>query len=41
MTGQDRSELVEKLINEHLRRFVVSDRGGPESHKAGITESQD
>ena len=41
MTGQDRSELVEKLINEHLRRFVVSDRGGPESHKDGITESQD
>ena len=41
MTGQDRSELVERLINDHLRRFVVSDRGGPESHKAGITESQD
>jgi hypothetical protein len=40
MTGQDRSEVVEKLINENLRRFVVSDRGGPESHKDGITESQ-
>ena|GEM_PF-5462262 len=24
----DRSELVEQLINLHLRRFVVSDRGG-------------
>ena len=31
MLGMDRSELVESLINQHLRRFVVSDRGGPES----------
>ena len=31
MTGMDRSELVESLINQHLRRYVVSDRGGPES----------
>ena len=30
MMGLDRSELVEKLINENLRRFVVSDRGGGE-----------
>ena len=29
MMGLDRSALVEKLINEHLRRYVVSDRGGP------------
>lgn len=28
MMGFDRSALVEKLINEHLKRFVVSDRGG-------------
>jgi hypothetical protein len=28
MMGMDRSELVEKLINDQLRRFVVSDRGG-------------
>lgn len=28
MMGLDRSALVEKLINDHLRRFVVSDRGG-------------
>ena len=28
MMGLDRSELVEKLINEHLRRYFVSDRGG-------------
>ena len=29
MMGLDRSALVEKLIGEHLRRYVVSDRGGP------------
>jgi hypothetical protein len=28
MMGMDRSELVEKLISDHLRRYVVSDRGG-------------
>jgi hypothetical protein len=28
MMKLDRSELVEKLINDHLRRYVVSDRGG-------------
>jgi hypothetical protein len=28
MMGLDRSELVEQLIGQHLRRFVVSDRGG-------------
>ena len=28
MLEMDRSELVEKLINDHLRRYVVSDRGG-------------
>ena len=28
MMGLDRSELVEKLIGDHLRRYVVSDRGG-------------
>ncbi len=28
MMDMDRSELVEKLIHEHLRRYVVSDRGG-------------
>jgi hypothetical protein len=30
MMGFDRSGLVEKLIGDHLRRYVVSDRGGPE-----------
>ena len=30
MMGMDRSELMESLINLHLRRFVVSDRGSPE-----------
>ena len=28
MMNLDRSALVERLINEHLRRYVVSDRGG-------------
>jgi hypothetical protein len=31
MMGMDRSELVESLINQHLRRYVVSDRGGSET----------
>jgi hypothetical protein len=35
MMGMDRSELVEKLINDHLRRYVVSDRGGPDDAAAG------
>ena len=35
MMNLDRSSLVERLINEHLRRFVVSDRGGPEQPGAG------
>lgn len=28
MMGTDRSTLVDRLVNEHLRRYVVSDRGG-------------
>jgi hypothetical protein len=28
MERLDRSAMVEKLINDHLRRYVVSDRGG-------------
>ena len=35
MMEMDRSELVEKLINEHLRRYVVSDRGGGEGTAFG------
>lgn len=35
MMGLDRSALVEKLINDHLRRWVVSDRGGPETAAGG------
>lgn len=35
MMGLDRSALVEKLINDHLRRYVVSDRGGPEADAGG------
>ena len=38
MTGMDRSELVESLINRHCRRFVISDRGGEESGNSGMTE---
>ena len=35
MMGFDRSALVEKLINDHLRRYVVSDRGGPDTAAGG------
>jgi hypothetical protein len=31
MLGMDRSALVEQLINDNLRRFVVLDRGGPDA----------
>jgi hypothetical protein len=37
MMGFDRSALVEKLINEQLRRYVVSDRGGSENAVGGET----
>ena len=30
MLGMDRSALVEQLIRDGLKRFVVSDRGGPD-----------
>jgi hypothetical protein len=37
--GTDRSSLIEHLINTHLRRYVVSDRGGasaePDESAAG------
>jgi hypothetical protein len=32
MMGLDRSALVEKLINDSLRRWIVSDRGGQEAN---------
>lgn len=35
MMGLDRSALVEKLINDSLRRYVVSDRGGPDGAASG------
>lgn len=38
MMGLDRSELVEQLIRDHLKRFVVSDRGGGESESSGAVE---
>ena len=34
MMALDRSALVEKLINDHLRRYVVSDRGGGSAAEA-------
>ena len=37
MMGLDRSALVEKLINDHLRRYVVSDRGGVDAAIGGDT----
>ena len=33
--GMDRSELVEWLIHQHLRRWVLSDRGGPDGTAGG------
>ena len=36
MMGLDRSSLVEKLIHDSLRRWIVSDRGGTE----GLAESE-
>ena len=35
MMGFDRSALVEKLINDHLRRYVISDRGGSNGPTSG------
>jgi hypothetical protein len=29
MLNMDKGELMEQLIRDHLKRFVVSDRGGP------------
>ena len=41
MLGVDRSELVEQLIRENLKRFVVSDRGGSDSaSEMGSPESR-
>lgn len=36
MLGMDRSELVEFLITQHLRRFVVSDRSRGEGNNSGM-----
>src|SRR4051812_25918055 len=35
MMGMDRSALVESLIGQHLRRFVVSDRSGAAGAASG------
>jgi hypothetical protein len=39
MLRMDRSELMESLIQKHLRRFVVSDRSGEEGGNSGMEES--
>lgn len=39
MMGLDRSELVEQLIKDHLKRFVVSDRGGGSSEVSSLEGS--
>lgn len=39
MMGLDRSELVEQLIKDHLKRFVVSDRGGASESPGSETNS--
>lgn len=39
MMGLDRSALVEKLIHDHLRRYVVSDRGGTNEIASGDGEA--
>ena len=38
MMGLDRSSLVERLIQDHLRRYVVSDRGGA-STPSGVEDA--
>lgn len=35
MMGMDRSSLVEQLVRDHLKRWIVSDRGGPDSDASG------
>ena len=35
MMGMDRSALVEKLISDHLRRYVVADRGKADGTTGG------
>jgi hypothetical protein len=39
MMSMDRSELVEQLIRDHLKRFVVSDRGGASDGPSADTNS--
>jgi hypothetical protein len=35
MTGQDKSTVIDHLIRDHLRRYVVQDRGGPDAGDGG------
>lgn len=38
MMNMDRGELMEQLIRDHLKRYVVSDRGGPSSEGSSQPE---
>jgi Ribbon-helix-helix protein, copG family len=38
MTGVDRSALIETLIREQLKRFVVQDRARPPAESLTVTE---
>jgi hypothetical protein len=38
MLNMDKGELMEQLIRDHLKRFVVSDRGGSGSDEPFLTE---
>ena len=40
MEGKDRSDLVDELIRQHLRRWVVVDRGGAPEATLPVTEDR-
>jgi hypothetical protein len=40
MEGKDRSDLVDELIRQHLRRWVVVDRGGAPGPTLPVTEDR-
>ena len=38
MLNMDKGELMEQLIRDHLKRFVVSDRGGSGTDEPFLSE---
>ena len=40
MEGKDRSDLVDELIRQHMRRWVVVDRGGAPEATLPVTEDR-